>query len=61
MTNEAGGVKEYYFSNGGMLDLDRNTVSDTGGLRETYAKAMGMPPNLLPSMTLAASLVIREL
>jgi predicted dehydrogenase len=53
MTNEAGGVKEYYFSNGGMLDLDRNTVSDTGGLRETYAKAMGMPPNLLPSMTLA--------
>lgn len=53
MTNEAGGVKEYYFSNGGMLDLDKNTVSDTGGLRENYAKAMGMQPNLLPSMSLA--------
>lgn len=53
MTNEAGGVKEYYYSNGGMLDLDRNTVSDTGGLRANYAKAMGMQANLLPSMSLA--------
>lgn len=52
MTNAAGDVKEYYYSNGGMLDLDKNTVSDTGGLRANHAKAMGMEANLLPSMSL---------
>jgi hypothetical protein len=46
-------VKEYYYSNGGMLDLDKNTVSDTGGLKERPAKDMNMQPNLLPAMTLA--------
>ncbi len=53
MTNSAGDVKEYYYSNGGMLDLDKNTVTDTGGLRPNHAKAMGMQPNQLPSMSLA--------
>ncbi len=53
MTNSAGDVKEYYYSNGGMLDLDKNTVTDTGGLRENHAKAMGMKANLLPSMSIA--------
>lgn len=53
MTNSAGDVKEYYYSNGGMLDLDKNTVTDTGGLQERPAKAMGMKANLLPVMTLA--------
>ncbi|MCC6163249.1 MAG: Gfo/Idh/MocA family oxidoreductase [Acidobacteria bacterium] len=53
MTNAAGDVKEYYYSNGGMLDLDKNTVSDTGGLRENYARSMGMKANMLPSMTIA--------
>ena len=53
MTNSAGDVKEYYYSNGGMLDLDKNTVTDTGGLRLNHAKAMGMQPNQLPSMSLA--------
>lgn len=53
MTNSAGDVKEYYYSNGGMLDLDKNTVSDTGGLKENHAKAMGLKANLLPSMSIA--------
>lgn len=53
MTNAAGDVKEYYYSNGGMLDLDKNTVSDTGGLKEGPAKAMGMKANLLPARSLA--------
>ena len=53
MTNAAGDVKEYYYSNGGMLDLDKNTVTDTGGMKENYAKAMGMKANLLPSMSIA--------
>lgn len=52
-TNAAGDVKEYYYSNGGMLDLDKNTVSDTGGLKERPAKEMNMQPNLLPAMSLA--------
>lgn len=53
MTNAAGDVKEYYYSNGGMLDLDKNTVTDTGGLRANHAKAMGLQENLLPSVSLA--------
>ncbi|HTV00024.1 MAG TPA: Gfo/Idh/MocA family oxidoreductase [Luteitalea sp.] len=53
MTNAAGDVKEYYYSNGGMLDLDKNTVTDTGGMKENHAKAMGMKANLLPSMSIA--------
>ncbi len=46
-TNEAGGTKELYYSNGGMLNLDTNKITSTGGLREGDAKAMGMKPNLL--------------
>jgi predicted dehydrogenase len=52
-TNSAGDVKEYYFSNGGMLDLDKNEISDAGGLEERPAKAMGMQPNRLPRQSLA--------
>jgi predicted dehydrogenase len=52
-TNDAGDVKELYYSNGGMLDLDKNKVTPTGGLTERYAKQMGMKPNLLPEMSLA--------
>ena len=43
MGNEAGGIKELYYSNGGMLDLDRNRVSAEGGLRQKYAGEMGWP------------------
>ena len=52
-TNDAGDVKELYYSNGGMLDLDKNKVMPTGGLTERYAKQMGMQANLLPEMSLA--------
>ncbi|MBA2498676.1 MAG: Gfo/Idh/MocA family oxidoreductase [Chitinophagaceae bacterium] len=43
---------ELYFSNGGELNLITNKVSSNGGLNEVHAKAMGMKPNLLPSVDL---------
>jgi predicted dehydrogenase len=52
MTNSAGGTKELYYSNGGMLDLARNVITPTGGLAENHARAMGMEANLLPERTL---------
>jgi predicted dehydrogenase len=52
--NEAGGVKEYYYSNGGMINLDTNKITSEGGLREKDAKGMGMQANLLPEMSLKA-------
>ena len=48
MHNEAGGTKEYYFSNGGMINLDTNKISSEGGLQAGPAKDMGMQANLLP-------------
>lgn len=50
--NEAGGVKEYYYSNGGMINLDTNKITSEGGLKEKDAKGMGMQANLLPEMSL---------
>lgn len=52
-TNEAGDVKELYFSNGGKLDLDKNKVTPEGGLGENHARAMGMKANLLAPFTLS--------
>lgn len=52
MTNAAGDVKEYYFSNGGMLNLDTGKVTSEGGLTERAAAAMGMKPNLLAERSL---------
>jgi len=51
-TNAAGGVKELYYSNGGMIDMDKQTVSPTGGLNAKMAAEMKMQPNLLPSFNL---------
>ena len=51
-TNSAGGVKELYYSNGGMIDLDKQTVTPTGGLNAKYAAEMKMQSNLLPSFSL---------
>ncbi len=45
--NSSGGVKEWYFSNGGKLDLETNMVTSEGGLTEDHAAAMGMKPFLL--------------
>jgi predicted dehydrogenase len=52
MTNEAGDVKELYYSNGGTLDLDTKTVSPDGGLKKNYAAEMDMQPNLLPKFSM---------
>lgn len=52
MHNEAGGTKEYYYSNGGMINLDTNKITSEGGLQAGPAKDMGMQPNLLASQTL---------
>jgi predicted dehydrogenase len=51
-TNSAGGVKELYYSNGGMIDMDKQTVTPTGGLNAKYAAEMGMKPNQLQSFSL---------
>jgi len=51
-TNSAGGVKELYYSNGGMLDMDKQRVTPDGGLTDKYAAEMGMKSNLLPSFSL---------
>jgi predicted dehydrogenase len=51
-TNSAGGVKELYYSNGGMLDMSKQTVTPTGGLTAKMAAEMKMQPNLLPSFPL---------
>jgi len=51
-TNSAGGVKELYYSNGGMIDMDKQTVTSTGGLSAKSAAEMGMQPNLLSSFSL---------
>src|SRR6202789_101179 len=52
-TNSAGGVKELYYSNGGMIDMDKQTVSPDGGLQAKEADAMGLKANLLTSFSLA--------
>jgi len=35
-----------------MIDMDKQTVTDTGGLVKKYADEMKMQPNLLPSFSL---------
>jgi len=52
-TNSAGGVKELYFSNGGMLNLDTNKITPEGGLTQRMAQAMEMKENKLPEMTIS--------
>ncbi len=54
MTNSAGDVKEYYYSNGGMLNLDTGKVTPEGGLTERLAKEMQREAFLLPEQTLAS-------
>jgi len=52
-TNSAGGTKELYYSNAGMLNMDTQKVTPEGGLNAKYAAEMKMQPNLLPSFSLA--------
>src|SRR5580704_2788522 len=51
-TNSAGGVKELYYSNAGMIDMDKQCVSPEGGLTAKSAAEMNMKPNQLPSFSL---------
>ena len=51
-TNSAGSVKELYFSNGGMLNLESNRITPEGGLTQRMAEAMGMDENRLPEMAI---------
>lgn len=51
-SNAAGETKELYYSNGGMINLDTNQISDTGGLGAKEAAAMGLKPNLLTPIRL---------
>jgi predicted dehydrogenase len=51
-SNSAGGVKEYYYSNAGMLNLDTNKITSEGGLRAKEAAEMQMRPNLLAEVSL---------
>src|SRR5256714_28680 len=53
MTNSAGGIKELYYSNAGMLNLDTNEITPTGGLNERAAAEMGMKPNQLATSKLS--------
>ena len=52
-TNAAGGEREVYYSTGGTLDLEKNLVSDEGGLTARYAGDMGMQPKLLAKRWIA--------
>lgn len=56
-SNSAGETKELYYSNAGMINLDTNEISPTGGLREREAAAMGLKPNLLPTIKLEGAKV----
>ena len=51
-SNSAGETKELYYSNGGMINLDTNEISATGGLREREASAMGLKANMLQPLKL---------
>ena len=51
-TNSSGETKEIYYSNGGTMNLDTNTITSEGGLNEKYASAMGMHANQLPALSL---------
>jgi predicted dehydrogenase len=53
-TNSAGGTKELYYSNGGMMNLDTNKITSEGGLQAREAKAMNMQANLLEPFDLPA-------
>jgi predicted dehydrogenase len=51
-TNSAGGVKELYYSVGGMLDMDTQRVTPEGGLHAKAAAEMHMKEDLLESFSL---------
>jgi predicted dehydrogenase len=56
-TNSAGGTKEYYYSNGGMLNLDTNKITSDGGLKQGDARDMNMQANLLQPFDLPGATI----
>ena len=52
-SNSAGGTKELYYSNAGMLNLDTNEITSNGGLRAREAAEMNLKENLLTPSTLS--------
>ena len=60
MTNSAGGVKEIYYSNGGMLDMDKQCVNSEGGMTAKAAAEMGMKQNLLGDYSLSDTVMKAE-
>ncbi|MBL7825936.1 MAG: Gfo/Idh/MocA family oxidoreductase [Saprospiraceae bacterium] len=59
-SNSAGDTKELYYSNGGMINLDTNEISDKGGMHDWEASAMGMQPNLLTPMKIEGPKVVYD-
>src|SRR6202047_3131900 len=59
-TNSAGGVKELYYSNAGLIDMDKQTVMPTGGLSGESAAEMGMKQNLLGDYSLSDAVMKAE-
>ncbi len=59
-TNSAGGIKELYYSNAGMLDMDKQRVSPEGGLTAKSAAEMKMQPNQLKSFALSENVSAAE-
>jgi len=59
-SNSAGETKELYYSNGGMINLDTNEITDIGGMQEREASAMGLKPNLLLPMKLQGTKVVYD-
>lgn len=55
MHNGTENPKEIYYSNGGELNLNTNTVSPEGGLTVRHAQAMNLQANLLPEVDLTES------
>src|ERR1051325_2269573 len=53
MTNSAGGTKELYYSNAGMLNLHPKDSPPPGGLTGRFAAEMGMKANQLSPMKLS--------
>lgn len=56
MTNSAGDVRELYYSNAGMLNLDTNEISPTGGLDERSAREFAITVRPLRTMKLTDAL-----
>ncbi len=58
MHNSAGGTKEYYFSNAGMLNLDTNKITPEGGDEGERSRRNGNEGKSAPEMSLSEVLKV---